>query len=236
MRLSRTAAALLAAAALLGACGDDSDEPAETGDTPTTTSTTEPETTTSAPEEQGTTSTEGTGEGELQETAEAAAEAFLALLFPDATATVGELREGDPTSGEIDVLRPAEGGGTANVAATLLVRNEGDGWRVIGAVSEGVTIGVPENASEVAAGPLTVSGTGRGFEGALVARAVAADGTVLDQQAGQGGSMAELEPYELTLDLSGAEPGSQVWAVVNGGTGLEGDPGEFAAVLLTVAG
>jgi hypothetical protein len=232
MRAGRTLVASLAVAALLGACGDDDIEPAETGEAPTTVASTT-ETTAGSSSTTETTSTSTTPE---DSGAVAAAEAFMAAFFPGNTATVGEFRQGDARSGEVEVLRPAEGGGSANLAATLLVRlDDSDEWQVIGATSEFVTIEEPENLAEVTPGQLTVSGTGRGFEGTLNVRAATADGTALADAVAMGGSLETPEPYEAALDLSGATPGEDVFVIVAGGTGLEGDPGEFAANRLTVA-
>ena len=154
--------------------------------------------------------------------------------FPGHRATLGEFQQGDSQSGEIEVLRPNEGGGTANVASTLLLRLDEGGYQVIGAVSPNVTIDSPENGGHVGAAPTTVSGVGRGFEATLVATAFV-DGEEIATAIGTGGAQAEPVPYEIELDLTTAPSGSEVVIVVAGGVGLEGDPGEFSAVRVTVS-
>lgn len=159
----------------------------------------------------------------------AAAEAFIATFMPGSTATLSEFRQGDPQSGEVEVFRPAEGGGTGPSASTLLLRFENGAFQVVGAVSPSVTIEEPGGGVE--AGPqLQVRGVGRGFEATLVARAFEADGTMVAEAVGTGGALADPEPYEITLDLSAVAAGTPLVVIVAGGTGLEGDPGEFSAV------
>lgn len=232
MRTSlRAAIPAVVALALVAGCSDDGDDPAESG---TTVPTTESTTTTTAPDDETTTST-STTVAAPEDDPVAAAQEFLDQVFPANTATLGEFAQGDARSGEIEVLRPAEGGGTANVASTLLLRlDENDEWEVIGAVQPAITIESPENAATIPPGRTAVSGVGRGFEGTLVARAFADDGTQVAEAIGAGGSQAESLPYEVFLDLSGVETGTEVVIVVAGGTGLEGDPGEFAAIRVTV--
>jgi hypothetical protein len=234
------AAVALLGAGLLAACGDDDGDVAETGTSPTTATTEAPSSTSSssAVTTESTLPTSTTGD-DLAADPVAVAEAWLATFFPDATPTVGEFQQGDARSGEVPVFRPGEGGGgTQNLAATLLLRQDDqDVWQVIGAVNDFVTIDSPANGAGVAAGPLTVSGKGRGFEASLLARALATEGgTPIDQANGNGGSGAEPLPYSIDLDLSSVAAGTEIVVVVNGGVGLEGDTGEFAAVDLTVTG
>jgi hypothetical protein len=224
-----TAVTAVAALALLGACSDDSDDDAAPSEETTTTATTavpgteEP----GAPGEETTTTLSPTGFG----TPEEAAEAFMATFFPDSTATLGEFQQGDNRSGEMEVLRPNEGGGTANVAATLLLRiDDFDNWQVFAAVNPFVTIEEPEAGIEVRRAPLTVSGVGRGFEANLNIRAMDLDGVEVAQAIGTGGSAAEPLPYAVELDLSEVSPVTPLLIVTSGGVGLEGDPGEFAAI------
>ena len=238
MRAARFAAAAVAGLVLLGACSDDDNEPSvgETGTSSTTTSTTE-----------ATTTSEGGGASTTTSTTEApapeadpleAAQTFMDVVFPGNTAVIGDFQQGDARSGEVPVLRPNEGGGTANLASTLFLRlDDADQWQVIGAFNEFVTIEVPDNSAEIARGePLTVSGVGRGFEATLVARLIdPGTGEEIAQAIGSGGSQAEPLPYEVDLDFSSCDcTGRALSVVVAGGTGLEGDPGEFSAIRVTV--
>jgi hypothetical protein len=150
---------------------------------------------------------------------------------------LGAFQQGDSRSGEIEVLPPAETAGSGPVRSVLLMRQLGpdDGWFVVAAVNGNNTITAPQSMSEVAAGAVTVSGAGRGFEGALVVEAfVAGDARRLDQQTAQGGSTEGTEPYSVTLDLSGANHGDTVLLLVRGGVGLETDPGEFSAIPVVI--
>jgi hypothetical protein len=220
----------VAALALLGACSDDDDDSAETG-TSSTTTTTEATTTSTAGEASTTSTTAAPVESDPHD----AAEAFMVAAFPGTNATLGDFQQGDARSGEIPVLRPAEGGGTANLASTLLLRlDDADQWQVFGAFNEFVTIDAPDNSAEVPPGPLVVSGAGRGFEALLVARALDG-GQEVAQETGSGGSAADPLPYEITLDLSSVASGTELVVIVNGGVGLENDPGEFSAITVTVA-
>jgi hypothetical protein len=227
-RIAAIGLALLA----LGACGGDDEDPGETGSTPTT----EASTTSTSTAEPSSTTAPATATTEPPAAADpvAAAQEFLDVHFPGHRATLGEFQQGDSQSGEIEVLRPNEGGGTANVASTLLLRLDEGGYQVIGAVSPNVTIDSPENGGQVDAGPTIVSGVGRGFEATLVATAFA-NGEELTTAIGTGGAQAEPVPYEIELDLAPAASGTELVIVVAGGVGLEGDTGEFSAVRVTVA-
>ncbi|NNF55376.1 MAG: hypothetical protein HKN03_13165 [Acidimicrobiales bacterium] len=168
---------------------------------------------------------------------EAAAEDFVSSVLGVPPA-LGEFQQGDSRSGEIEVFSLPEPGGVAVVRGVLLMRQLGpdDGWFVLGAVNEFNTITSPESMAQVAAGPITVAGSARGFEGAIVVEAfVAGSPVLLDQQFTQAGSQAEPAPYSVMLDLTGAPSGQTVLLIVRGGTGLETDPGEFSAIPVVVS-
>lgn len=227
-------AALVIVAALgVAACGDDDDDDAAvTTATGITTTSAPASTTTTAPAEE-LPPVLFPANGQVLDDPLAAAEGFLDLYFPGTAATLGPYQGGDARSGEIEVLRPTEGGGPGNVAATLLVRQFGEGWYVFAAVNPNVTIDEPESGAVLSTGePVTVSGRGRGFEATLVVRAVdRVGGETVAQAVAQGGAFAEPEPYSVDLDLSGCACDDRPLAVVvTGGTGLELDTGEFAAV------
>lgn len=227
----RILAGALVAVALLGACGDDDDGDASPGLTALPSTTTS---TTAAPAGSSTTSTATTAAPAPDADPSAAAAAFLATFFPDNRATLGEFRQGDNQSGEVDVFRPSEAERPGDqVASTLLLRVVDGEWQVLGAANPDVTIDTPENGAEVDAGPLTVSGVGRGFEATIVAQAFGLDGGLVTEGIGSAGAFEESEPYEIVLDLSTVEPATEVVVIVAGGTGLDGDPGEFSAVRVT---
>ena len=229
----RSAALAVAALLLLGACGDDD----EGDDEATTTTTTEAEATTTSTTATTAPTTASTEAPSTDNDPNAAAEVFMLRHFPGSNAALGDFQQGDSQSGEVEVLRPREGGGTANLASTLLLRLVDSGeWVVIGAVNPNVTIESPENGGEVPAGPITVSGAGRGFEAAITGRAVDADGQVVAEGFGSGGAQADPLPYEIELDLSGVPTGSELVLIAAGGVGLDQDTGEFSVVRVTVGG
>lgn len=153
--------------------------------------------------------------------------------------TLGEFRQGDSRSGEIDVFSPGEGdSGTRVLRGTLVLRQLGpdDGWFVIGAASDPQQITVPEALATVPAGPVTVEGAGRGFEATLIVSAILpGQAQPLAEVVAQGGAFADPEPFSVELDLSSARAGQTVGLLLRGGTGLSTDPGDFAAIVVVVA-
>jgi hypothetical protein len=173
------------------------------------------------------------------EAPEAAAEDFVAKVL-GVPPTLGEFRQGDSRSGEIEVFSPGEGdAGRAVVRGLLLLRQLGPdhGWFVLAAVNENASIAVPGSGEHVVAGPLAVEGVARGFEANVVVTAFVAGvaGEELDQQITMGGAFETPEPFSVTLDLSQASPGDTLVLLVRGGAGLETDPGEFGAIPVVVA-
>jgi hypothetical protein len=243
MRLTIALCVALLGGASLVACGDDptpaTTEPVAPATTePVAPATTEPVAPTTAPtgtdaEPPAGDETAGLWPPGGADTPEDAAAAFVRDMF-EVDPVLGEFQAGDSRSGEIEVLGPEDTG----VRATLFVRQLGasDAWYVIGAASAGVEIDAPTTYSTVPAGPLTVEGTGRGFEGTIVVRAVRTDASaaVLDEQIAAGGAMGDLEPFSVTLDLATAEPGDSLMLIVRGDTGLDGDTGEFTAIAVIV--
>jgi hypothetical protein len=145
---------------------------------------------------------------------------------------LGEFMAGDQRSGEIEVFSPGEGGpGSRVVRSLLLLRMLGpaDGWFVIGAVSEGVSITSPEAGGTVPAASLDVVGRGRGYEATLIVK-VHLQGSatpLLEPVIATGGALETPEPYTARLDLSSVPAGSRVLL-------LETDPGEFSAIPIEV--
>jgi hypothetical protein len=173
------------------------------------------------------------------DTPEEAARDFMEQAL-DVTPDLGEFQQGDNRSGEIEVFFAGEGeSGTRVKRGLLLLRQLGpdDGWFVLAAVNDNASITSPESMDEVAPGPLDVEGRARGFEGNVVVSAFTAGDAddELDREITQGGSMADPEPFDVTLDLSDASPGDVVTLLVRGGTGLETDPGDFGAIAVVIA-
>jgi hypothetical protein len=239
LRLRRLAA-LGAVAVLLVACGDD-DDVAETGEATSTTTTTalpDEDTTTTAPDDAGLEQLAIWPAADVVfTTPEEAATDFVEQVL-GVPAALGEFQQGDARSGEIVVNSPGEGGGATVPRGTLVLRQLGadDGWFVLAATSDVQSFTLPVDGTEVPAGPLTVEAAGRGFEGTVVvsARVAGQTGPPLSQVVAQGGSLADPAPFTVELDLSGADPGETVMLLLQGGVGLETDPGDFAAIPVVI--
>jgi hypothetical protein len=175
--------------------------------------------------------------GVVFDSPEAVAEDFISAVFGIEPA-IGPFQQGDARSGEIDVLTQLDDDDpstTRPAGVTLLLRMLGpdDGWFVIGAVSEGVTIDTPETGSTVPVGDLAVEGLGRGFESTVVVSAfVAGEADPLAVEIVMT-DWAVPTPYATSLDLSAAEPGDVVAIIARGDVGIEAT-GEFAALPIIV--
>jgi hypothetical protein len=224
----------------LASCGDDATTTPTTTPTTTTTTTTTPTTTTTT-----TTTTPVALEQPavwpaahmVVATPEQAAADFVEQVL-GVPAVLGEFQQGDQRSGEIEVFLAGENEASATLwpRAILFLRQLGpaDGWFVIGAASEHVTIATPRVGDVVSAGPLTVEGMGRGFEATLVVAAfVPGNPEPLDLAVTFGGALDIAEPYRAQLDLSNA-PSGVVAILTRGGVGLETDPGEFSVIPVTL--
>lgn len=173
-------------------------------------------------------------------TPEAAAADFVSSVL-GVPPVLGEFESGDLRSGEIVVFSPTDDDDPATVfpRGLLALRQLAptDGWFVIAAGSEGVSITSPAPAAMVGAGPLVVEGLGRGFESNLVVRAIVVGDmeAVLDLNFTMTDWTTPV-PYSVTLDLSAAAEGDVVVLVAVGDTGLGTDPSEFAAIPVVITG
>ena len=251
MRTQLRLVGFAAVLALVAACGDDEESSTTTTASSAETSTSTAPTTSAAPTTSPETEVPTTVPVVLEQpavwpaadvvfaTPEEAAADFVesALGVP---AVLGEFMAGDSRSGEIEVFFEADGEEIRDVTprSLLLLRQLGpdNGWFVLAAVNDNVTITTPESQSTVPAAPLTVEGSARGFEATILVSAfVAGDATAeFDFQIAQGGALETPEPYTATLDLSGAAPGEIVVVLVRGSVGLETDPGEFSAMPVVI--
>lgn len=227
-------ALLVAATLVLAACGGDGDDDAAT---PTTVATPAVTTTTIGDDSAAAGGVAMWPAADVTfTTPEAAARDFVSKVL-DVPPTLGAFQAGDARSGEITVFSPGEGGGQRIERATLVLRQLGskNGWFVISAGSKGASITNLSTGDEITPGNVTVLGEARGFEGSVVVSGyVRGDDVELGKAVTQAGSMADTAPYKVNLDLSGTTKGSTVFVLVRGGTGLETDPGEFAAVPLVI--
>jgi hypothetical protein len=232
--------AVLFAVLLVAACSSDGDAG---GGTIVTTGAREPTTATSAPGSVPSTTVEAPAiwpaAGVVFDEPEAAAADFVteALGVP---AKLGEFRQGDARSGEIEVY-VADDEIVAPTAprSVLLLRQLGpdDGWFVIAAANDNAAISSPEAGAEVPAGPLDAEGVAQGFEASVSVTAFPAGDAQaqLDQVVTQAGNFDGPRPWRASVDLSGAAPGDIVTLLVRGGAGLETDPGEFGAIPVVIA-
>ncbi len=260
---TRRVLALVATAALLGACGDDSSGTG-TSTSPTASSTTVAPTTvapttvapttvapttvaptTVAPTTVAPTTVPASRQPAIWPAAdvvfttpEAAAADFVAAVLVQGS-LLGEFRAGDARSGEIDVFASVDGAPIGDARSTLLLRQLGpdDGWFVTAAVSPVQSITTPAALATVPAAPLAVEGSGTGFEATIVVSAFVAGhaSPELGHVVAMAGNFGETAPFAVSLDLSAATSGDIVVLLVRGGTGLETDPGDFAALAVVVA-
>ena len=168
---------------------------------------------------------------------EEAAADFVATVLGVPPA-LGEFRQGDSRSGEIEVFLTGEDGAVIPVARSLLqLRQLGpsNGWFVISAVSDHASIEAPAAGATVPAGPLAVTGAARGFEANVnVTARVAGIAAPIDEAITMAGALETAEPFAVTLDLSTLAAGEVVMLLVRGGVGLETDPGDFGAIPVVV--
>jgi hypothetical protein len=213
---------VVAAVVLLG--GDD-DEDVDVVDSTTstsepTTSTTEAETTTTT--EASTTTTGGTVPDDEAATAVwpdpagdvryddpvDAARGFAEDLVGFTDPVVGQLREGDSRSGEVDVQATGDG----PVTTVLVRRFSDDAWYVLGAATEDIVLDDPVAGGAID-DPLVLSGQARAFEGTVQVAVFERGGT---EPLGEGfvtaGGGGDLGPFE--GEVSWSNPGGGWGSVV----------------------
>ncbi len=253
---TRLAPALLAVA-LLAACGSDGSSSGTTPGSSTGSAVTSPETTPTPTASSGSASSPGSASATsapvtleqpaifpaadvVYATPEEAATAFVTEVL-DVPVNLGDYQGGDSRSGEMEVRFAGEGGAGPGVVRTLLLLRQlgpDNGWFVLAAENDAAAISSPGQGDAVPPGPFTLSGVARGFEGTVTVTASVAGHPeqVLDTEQAIAGSLETPEPFSVPLDLSKAEPGSTVMLMIQGGVGLETDPGETGAIAVTIAG
>jgi hypothetical protein len=204
-RTTLVVCALAAALSLVAACGDDGSDTASTDpSTTSTTTTTSTPTTTSEPAPSDTTPVVWPpADGSISyDDPVAAATGFAVDLVGFTDPVVGEFRQGDNRSGEVEVRPTASG-----PATIVLVRQVGsdDTWSVIGATTESIVPTTPAPGDEVRS-PVQLAGTSTAFEGNVLVEVVARRaGDPLGSGFVTGGSMGEMGPFAGELAFSGAD-------------------------------
>ncbi len=205
LHTARLAAIIVAGGLTVVAAGCSDDEPVDTAGTTTSPVTTDPTTsaapTTTAPAPATPLSRDEAafalwpdpaGEARFDDPVEAARSFAVDLVgFDDPV--LGELREGDARSGEIE-LQPSDDG----PVSTVLVRQlgEDDSWWVIGMLNDDIVVDDPVGQQAVDH-PLLLAGEARAFEG-TVEVAVFADGSTepLGEGFVTGSGGEDLGPFE----------------------------------------
>ncbi len=126
-----------------------------------------------------------------------AARGFATEYVGFADPVVGEFRQGDARSGEVPVQAKATGPIT-----TVLVRELGDSWWVLGASTPNIQLTSPAAMATISS-PVRLQGTSTAFE-ATVNTEVCADGSTQPIGAGivMGGANGEFGPFDGTLSFS----------------------------------
>jgi len=180
----------------------------DTTDTSDTSESTEPTfTSTLTEEELATVVWPDQGSSRRFEDPVAAAHSFATDFLGFVDPVVGELRQGDQRSGEVEVRPTADGPVT-----TVLVRQLGEGtWWVLGSHTPDITVEAPRAGATVS-NPVEVAGTARAFEG-KVEVLVHEDGS--DEPVGRGhvtgGGGGEAAPFRGAIDHA---PGAGPWGAV----------------------
>ena len=223
--------ALLVAALALAACGDDD---GGGGATPTATA---PATTATTPA----TNLDGalwpdpavaTETATPVDVARSFVEDFVGMERP----AFGDFQQGDSRSGEVPMFLVGEDGTPREdqVLASIAVRQlDGRRWFVIAAGSDRVQIDAPD-VLEAISSPVTVTGSGFGFESNLAVSVRAAFEREPLAEAGTAAGDRAPKPYTATLEFE--RPATPTGAiVVRDGGGLDGVPYAFAAVAIRFA-
>lgn len=159
----------------------------------------------------------------------------LAVARDFAATVLGEpdlVLEG-PEGDVVPVRATGEGGVAGEVVGALrLVRHQaldgGTRWGVTGAETSTIRIDRPTAGAAVGT-PFEVAGASTSFEGALVVRVVALDGTEVGGGTAMGGAGPELEPFAATVAAVSSAP-RPAFVVVTAEPAADGATGRHAAV------
>jgi Immunoglobulin-like domain of bacterial spore germination len=137
----------------------------------------------------------------------AAARGFATDFVGFTNPVVGEFRQGDTRSGEVPVQPEASGPET-----TVLVRQLGDSWWVIGATTANIQLTSPAALATITS-PVRLQGTSTAFEGTVNTQ-VRQDGSTQPIGSGlvMGGGSGTMGPFDGTLTFS--QPSAPAGALV----------------------
>jgi len=178
---------------------------ATTGSTPTSTSS--PATTVTAPVDTATAVWPDASTTTRYADPIAAARGFATDFVGFANPVVGEFRQGDARSGEVPVRPDASGPET-----TVLVRQLGDSWWVLGAATANIRLSSPAALASITS-PVRLQGTSTAFEGTVNTQ-VRQDGSTQPIGTGivMGGGNGTMGPFDGTLSFS--QPSAPAGALV----------------------
>ena len=221
-------ALVLSLLALPVACGDDGDSAdGTTTSTSSTTTADDGSSSTEAPSDQLVVWPPADGSVTYDDPVEAATGFAIELVgFTDPV--VGEFRQGDNRSGEVEMRPRADGPVT-----TVMVRqlSGDDTWSVLAAATAAIVPTQPEAGATVTS-PLELRGTSTGFEGTVqVSLLDGTDPEPLVEGFVTGGSMGEMGSFENSVEFS--EPTSATGTVVMYSVSME-DGSVWEATVLPV--
>lgn len=190
--MRRRALAVIVIAGLLAACGGGDDGSSASSTTTTTAATTS----TTMPVDRATAVWPTEASTERPTGPVAAARTFATDVLHFVAPVVGEYRQGDARSGEVE-LRPTADGPVTTVFVRQLSGE--DTWSVLGAATAGIEIDVP-SAGQAVGDPLVVRGRAVAFEGVVDVAILADDVTAPIGTGTVMGGGDELRPFEGAID------------------------------------
>ena len=168
--------------------------------------------------------------GELFDDPVEATRSFVEAVVGVSDPRLSEFAPQGPDAGEVTVARRGEDGQATGIASTVSLRRlDGEHWFVTGAVQPFyMQIDSPLPVADVAS-PLTVTGTGSGYEGTVVVelRSRSASADVLAEEVTIAGAA---EPQAFSVDLTFAAAPQVAVLVAHDDPGIENGVPSFAAL------
>ena len=218
-------------AAMLVLNSDDEPSP------PTSTTTTARPTTTTAPTtppaRDNTAVWPRPGSADAFATARAAAESFAVDFLGFKKPVVGEFRQGDSRSGEVDVRPIATG-----PATTVLVRQLSgeDTWSVLGSTTANIEVTAPESMASISS-PVRVTGRAVAFEGTVNVHVRTDEGRLIGDSFVTGGGDV-MRPFAGTIafETPGTPYGALIFATYSAEDGRLWEAASFRVAFATSTG